>query len=251
MELIINALFQIEEYCKENYSEERILFEKIELVSAHLRRMKVLNSNVKMCNSCNNEYPKTKEYFKIHKGIFYHICKDCLRDRRKVQKVKDRENLTDRYVKDCIKKIKKFKNVVITDEMIKEKRLAIIKINERKAKRNTKKDCVECKVKICNKNILTDLSNVCRHCYNNSTRCLIPNPSKITIENNKALSLKLNRTKMREELYDSFVSSRIQSNMRKQGFKISRKDVPQDLIDLKRKQLKLIRICRKEKQQQV
>lgn len=246
MELIINALFQIEEYCKENYSEERILFEKLELVSAHLRRMKVRNSNVKMCNNCYSEYPKTEEYFKPHGGHLYYICRDCVRDQRKVQKVKDRENLTDRYVRHCLKKIKKFKNVVITDEMIKEKRLAIIKINERKAKRNTKKDCVECNVEICNKNIYTDLSNVCRHCYNNSTRCLIPNPSQITIENNKALSIRLQRKKMSEELYDSFVTSRIQSNLRKQGFKISRKDVPQDLIDLKRKQLKLIRICRKK-----
>jgi len=164
---------------------------------------------MKTCNKCKDEFPKTFEYFRKHKGYTYYQCRCCERkeqSKRKKEKAKEKRDL----------------------------RVSLQVTN-----------CIKCNVLLIDKNIFSVKSLKCKHCRGGFKWCKLLNTSPETIVNNKRISRSIRNKKERESLTDYYLKSKIQSNIKKSdNIKICFSEIPTELIEIKKKQLSLKReIC--------
>ena len=176
----------------------------------------------KTCKTCN----ETKDISKFGKQK-----KSCNTCSNKISTVREVNELPNYYIIKLLTKYKKLDKFTITEKQINDHRSLILL--KRKAKNEIgKKLCYKCLV-IKNVSEFRNPKGSCTICLRlQCQKWKKDNPEKVRIQTNKRL------LKHISELTDKYISSNIRKNLNQNnGLKLSNKDIPQQFIDLKRKEL--------------
>jgi len=180
----------------------------------------------KTCYQCNETKPISKF------GKQKNKCNTC---GNKVTTAREVNELPDYYIIKLLTKYKKLNRLTINQKQIDDHRSLILL--KRKAKNEIgKKFCYKCLV-------IKDISEF-RNSKGSCTICLRLQCQKWKKNNLEKVRILANRSlsKHKSELTDAYISSNIRKNLNQNnGLKLSNKDIPQDFIDLKRKELTLKR----------
>lgn len=198
----------------------------------------------KTCKICKDV--KSINLFK--KGIRSTVCKKCQDQREKAYDQKrsksEVEALSDNYIRTIIRGTAKRKGIapVITPEIIKERRISILM--NKKIKTNTlEKGLKECKV--CKK--ITDLAkfpkhkNTCYSCKNKIEYSKYKHKKIRCLYTNDVRKRQLKKEHSNKELLsDVYIKKLLVSTLRHRIY-LTTKDISQDFVELKRKELTIKR----------
>jgi len=183
---------------------------------------------------------RLKNKDKIKKAQNKYYLKPDNKLKKKQQAQKRSNELSDIYIKTCIKQYYSYKNIKIsfkdiTKDMITNKRNKIIKLRNEKISNIKICKCGNSYTRITNKKV----NNMCTICNTNKLK-------KYNIINREHfLSLgRKNSKKYKENLSNTYIKTIIIAPLRKIGLNISFKDIPQELIELKRKELQTKRLLK-------